>query len=56
MEDILAIIIVIPTIFVGLPWLILHYITKWKIGASTAGPVAAATVGRYATASQPSPT
>ncbi|MCB2080868.1 MAG: envelope stress response membrane protein PspB [Novosphingobium sp.] len=34
MEDILAIIIVIPTIFVGLPWLILHYITKWKTGAT----------------------
>lgn len=22
--------IVIPTLFIGLPWLILHYITKWK--------------------------
>jgi phage shock protein B len=23
-------IIVIPTIFIGLPWIIFHYITKWK--------------------------
>ena len=22
--------IVIPTIFIGLPWLVLHYITRWK--------------------------
>lgn len=22
--------IVIPAIFIGLPWLILHYVTKWK--------------------------
>ncbi|MGB3795172.1 MAG: envelope stress response membrane protein PspB [Alteraurantiacibacter sp.] len=27
--------IVIPTIFIGLPWLIMHYITKWK----TAGTI-----------------
>lgn len=23
-------VIVLPTIFIGLPWLILHYVTKWK--------------------------
>jgi phage shock protein B len=23
-------IIVVPAIFIGLPWIILHYITKWK--------------------------
>ena len=23
-------VIVIPTIFIGLPWLIFHYVTKWK--------------------------
>ena len=23
-------IIVIPAIFIGLPWLIMHYMTKWK--------------------------
>ena len=29
MEDVLVPIIVIPSIFLGMPWLILHYITKW---------------------------
>ena len=27
-------IIIIPAIFIGLPWLILHYITKWKTAAT----------------------
>ena len=27
-------IIVIPTIFVGLPWQILHYVTRWKTAAT----------------------
>jgi phage shock protein B len=22
--------IIVPSIFIGLPWLILHYVTKWK--------------------------
>ena len=26
--------VVIPTIFIALPWIILHYITKWKTSAS----------------------
>lgn len=30
MSDILVPIIVIPAIFIGMPWIILHYITKWK--------------------------
>lgn len=30
MEDVLVPIIVIPTIFIGMPWLIFHYLTKWK--------------------------
>ena len=30
MEDILVPLIVIPAIFIGMPWIILHYITKWK--------------------------
>lgn len=30
MEDVLVPIIVVPVIFIGLPWLIMHYITKWK--------------------------
>ncbi|MCG6120213.1 MAG: envelope stress response membrane protein PspB [Blastomonas sp.] len=27
-------IIVIPAIFLGLPWIIFHYITKWKTSAT----------------------
>lgn len=27
-------IIVVPAIFIGLPWIILHYITKWKSTAT----------------------
>ncbi len=27
-------VIVIPTIFIGLPWIILHYVTKWKTAAT----------------------
>ena len=34
MEAILVPIVVIPTIFIGLPWLILHYMTKWKTAAT----------------------
>ena len=26
--------IVIPTLFIGLPWLVMHYITKWKTSAT----------------------
>jgi len=27
-------IIVIPALFIGLPWIILHYMTKWKTAAT----------------------
>ena len=27
-------IIIIPAVFLGLPWIILHYITKWKTAAT----------------------
>ncbi|PSJ40843.1 envelope stress response membrane protein PspB [Allosphingosinicella deserti] len=27
-------IIVIPAIFIGLPWVVLHYITRWKTAAT----------------------
>ena len=27
-------IIVVPAIFIGLPWLIFHYITRWKTAAT----------------------
>lgn len=26
--------IIVPTLLIGLPWLILHYITKWKTAAT----------------------
>lgn len=34
MEDVLVPIVVIPTIFIGLPWIIMHYMTKWKTSAT----------------------
>ena len=33
MEEIAGILIV-ATLFIGLPWIILHYITKWKTAAT----------------------
>ena len=30
MEDILVPLIAITSIFIGLPWLVFHYVTKWK--------------------------
>jgi len=30
MDELIVPIIVIPVLFIALPWLILHYITKWK--------------------------
>ncbi|MEO7564997.1 MAG: envelope stress response membrane protein PspB [Sphingomicrobium sp.] len=30
MQDILIPLIVMPVLFIGFPWLIFHYITKWK--------------------------
>jgi len=26
--------IIVPTVLIGLPWLILHYVTKWKTAAT----------------------
>jgi phage shock protein B len=34
MEEIIIVPIVIGTLFLGLPWLIFHYITKWKQAAT----------------------
>jgi len=31
--DILIPLIVIPVLFIWLPWLILHYVTKWKVNS-----------------------
>jgi phage shock protein B len=30
MEDVFVPLIAITSIFIGLPWLIMHYVTKWK--------------------------
>jgi phage shock protein B len=34
MEDALTALAVLGTIFVGLPWVVLHYITRWKTAAT----------------------
>ena len=30
MEDIVVPVLVCATLFIGMPWIILHYVTKWK--------------------------
>ena len=30
MEDVLVPVLIVATLFIGLPWLIFHYVTKWK--------------------------
>lgn len=37
MEDILVPAIALTTLFIGLPWLILHYLTKWKQAPTLTG-------------------
>ncbi|HKX21926.1 MAG TPA: envelope stress response membrane protein PspB [Rhizorhapis sp.] len=34
MEDTLVPIMVVGMLFIGLPWLILHYVTRWKTAAT----------------------
>jgi phage shock protein B len=34
MEDIIAPIVVVGMLFIGLPWIIFHYVTKWKSAAT----------------------
>ncbi len=34
MEDILVPVLVCAMLFVGLPWILLHYISKWKTAAT----------------------
>ena len=34
MEDVLVPIFVVGMLFIGLPWLILHYLTRWKTAAT----------------------
>lgn len=37
MDDFLSIAVPIVTLFIGLPWLILHYITRWKQAPTLTG-------------------
>jgi phage shock protein B len=37
MEDTLVPILVVGILFLGLPWIIFHYITKWKSAATLTG-------------------
>ena len=37
MEHVIVPIIVVPILFIGLPWLIFHYITQWKKAATLTG-------------------
>jgi phage shock protein B len=34
MEDILVPIFVVGFLFIGMPWLVLHYVTQWKRSSS----------------------
>lgn len=34
MEEVIIPIMVVGMLFIGLPWLILHYVTKWKATAT----------------------
>ncbi len=34
MEDVLVPIFIFLTLFIGLPWIILHYVSKWKTAAT----------------------
>jgi len=34
MEDGLIAVLIVATLFIGLPWVILHYMTKWKTAAT----------------------
>ncbi|MFV0624643.1 envelope stress response membrane protein PspB [Sphingomonas sp. ac-8] len=37
MNDFISIAVPIVTLFIGLPWLILHYITRWKQAPTLTG-------------------
>jgi phage shock protein B len=34
MEDVLIPIVIVGMLFIGLPWIILHYVSKWKSSAT----------------------
>jgi phage shock protein B len=37
MEDVLIPVLIVGMLFIGLPWIVFHYITKWKSQASLTG-------------------
>ena len=37
MEEVLLPVLIVGTLFLGLPWLIFHYVTKWKTAATLTG-------------------
>ena len=37
MEDVIIPIMVVGMLFIGLPWLIMHYVTRWKTAATLTG-------------------
>lgn len=37
MEAVLIPLIVVPTIFIAMPWIVLHYVTKWKQAKTLTG-------------------
>jgi phage shock protein B len=34
MEDVLVPVMVVGMLFIGLPWLVMHYVTRWKTAAT----------------------
>jgi phage shock protein B len=34
MDDVLVPVFVVGMLFIGLPWLVLHYVTRWKTAAT----------------------
>lgn len=37
MDDVFLPVVIVGILFIGLPWLIFHYVTKWKSAASLTG-------------------
>ena len=37
MEEVIIPLVVVPIVILGLPWLIFHYITRWKTAATITG-------------------
>ena len=37
MEDVFLPIVIVGMLFIGMPWVILHYVTKWKQAKSLTG-------------------